>query len=665
MKLKTYFSDFAIFILVAISAVQSPCARAQSAMLTTLHAFAGADGAHPTCPLVQGGDGNFYGTTSGGGGTNIGTVFMMTPNGTVTTLYSFTGGLDGSLPIAGLTLASDNNFYGTTSQGIIDALGGTVFRITPTGTLTTLYAFPGGALGQLPYGNVVQGTDGKLYGTTFIGGGAGKGFGAGTVFRMETSPSTPAFLHGFSGGADGGDLYSGLVQASDGNFYGVTTGGGVVNSSFPDGTGTVFQITPAGTLTTLHTFTGGADGYNPRGGLVLGDDGAFYGTTEFGDFSAIPATGGTVFRITSTGILTTLHSFTLAEGSIPVCAMVKGTDGNFYGATETGGKSNGTLFRITPTGTFTLLYTFTGGADGRQPQGSLFQGSDGSFYGTTHGGGTGDNGTVFRLDVGQTPTRLLNISTRLRVLTGNQVLIGGFIVTGTEPKRVIIRGIGPSLSGVGLTLPDPTLELHQGEVTISTNDNWKTNAGGGSQQAEIEETGIPPTNDFESALVATLDPGAYTAILAGKDGGTGVGLVEVYDLTPAANSQLGNISTRGFVDTGNNVMIGGLIVGGGTANVIVRAIGPSLAGLGVDGALADPTLELHDGNGAVIATNDNWKTRSDGSSQQAEIEATTIPPTNDFESALVAAFSPGNYTAIVRGKDDTTGVGLVEVYHLP
>jgi hypothetical protein len=216
-------------------------------------------------------------------------------------------------------------------------------------------------------------------------------------------------------------------------------------------------------------------------------------------------------------------------------------------------------------------------------------------------------------------------------------------------------------------LSNPTLELHQGSTTLATNDNWKINdQTGQSQEAEIRATTIPPTNDLESALVATLNPGAYTAILAGKNGGTGVGLVEVYDLAQGANSKLANISTRGFVDTGNNVMIGGLIVGGGTgggtAKVIARALGPSVP---VAGALADPTLELHDGSGTTIATNNNWKINDQtGQSQEAEIRATTIPPKNDLESALVATLAPGNYTAIVRGKNNTTGVGLVEVYNL-
>ena len=263
---------------------------------------------------------------------------------------------------------------------------------------------------------------------------------------------------------------------------------------------------------------------------------------------------------------------------------------------------------------------------------------------------------------------LLNIATRMRVLTGNNVLIGGFIITGIEPKKVLILGIGPSLSGVGVTLSDPTLELHQGNTTLVTNDNWKINdQTGQSQEADIRATTIPPTNDLESAILTTLSPGAYTAILAGKNGGAGVGVVEVYDLGQAANSTLANISTRGFVDTGDNVMIGGFIVGNNgraSATVLVRGIGPSLSNFGVTGALGDPTLELHDGSGTTIATNDNWKVRPDSTSQQAEIEATTIPPANVLESAILSTLAPGNYTAIMRGKNNTTGVGLIEVYNL-
>jgi hypothetical protein len=251
----------------------------------------------------------------------------------------------------------------------------------------------------------------------------------------------------------------------------------------------------------------------------------------------------------------------------------------------------------------------------------------------------------------------------MRVLTGNNVLIAGFIITGTDPKKVIVRGLGPSLGSVGVlgALIDTTLELHQGNSTLATNDNWKVNATTGqSQEAIIRATTIPPSNDLESALVATLNPGAYTAILAGNNQGTGIGVVEVYDLDQSAHSKLANISTRGFVDTGDNAMIGGFIVGGaggGAARVIVRGLGPSVP---VSGTLSDPILELHDGNGTTIASDDNWK-----DSQQSEIEATTIPPSKDLESAIVRTLVPGNYTAVLRGVNNSTGIGLIEVYNLP
>ena len=263
------------------------------------------------------------------------------------------------------------------------------------------------------------------------------------------------------------------------------------------------------------------------------------------------------------------------------------------------------------------------------------------------------------LYLAQVQSDLLNISTRLDVLAGNNVLIGGFIITGTEPKKVIVRAIGPSLGPLGVAgaLADPTLELHEPDGTVIMNDNWRD-----TQENEIIATTIPPSDDLESAIVATLAPGAYTAIVSGKNLGTGIGLVEAYDLDQTAASQLGNISTRGVVETGNNVMIGGFIVGGGgggVTTVIVRAIGPSLGPLGVAGALADPTLELHDSDGMTLAFNDNWK-----DTQETEINATTIPPSDDLESAIVATLAPGAYTAIVSGKNDGTGVALVEAYNL-
>jgi hypothetical protein len=260
------------------------------------------------------------------------------------------------------------------------------------------------------------------------------------------------------------------------------------------------------------------------------------------------------------------------------------------------------------------------------------------------------------------PSQGLNISTRADVGTGENVAIAGFIITGTDPKKVIIRGIGPSLSGFGLAnvLVDPTLALHDSnpnDPPLATNDNWKD-----TQQTEIQNSGHAPSNDLESAIITTLAPGAYTAILSGNNPGTGIGLVEVYDLDQAANSRLANISTRGFVGTGDNILIGGTVVGpsnGNSSPVLVRAIGPSLASLGVINPLQDPTLELHDANGVLFAFNDNWK-----DVQQEEIEATAYTPSDDNESAIFLALAPGGWTAIVRGKNGATGVALVEVFNV-
>ncbi len=277
---------------------------------------------------------------------------------------------------------------------------------------------------------------------------------------------------------------------------------------------------------------------------------------------------------------------------------------------------------------------------------------------------------IYYVRVAPLESQLLNLSTRARVLTDDQTLIAGFIVQGTTPKQVIIKGLGPSLASPSLTgtLTDPTLELHQGNTLLATNDNWKIRSDGASQQAQIEATGRAPKDDLESAIITTLNPGTYTAILAGKNRGTGIGLVEVFDLDSATTSKLTNVSSRGFVDTDDNVMIGGFIVGGGSgggARVIVRALGPSLPSSLVPNPLLDPTLELHDTNGILIATNDNWRVNDHGGQAEAEMRASGHPPRDDRESAIVTSLTPGVYTAIVHGKNNTVGVALIEAYLLP
>ena len=273
-------------------------------------------------------------------------------------------------------------------------------------------------------------------------------------------------------------------------------------------------------------------------------------------------------------------------------------------------------------------------------------------------------------------SKLSNISTRGPVSTGDYVMIGGFIVSGDAPISVIVRAIGPELTqfGVPNVLADPTLELHDHTgALIASNDNWQTTVIGGiitaSQVSAIQNSGHAPSQPSESAIIATLPPGNYTAIVRGFDDTFGVALVEVYDISPDAPSILGNISTRGPVSTGDYVMIGGFIVSGDAPiRVIVRAIGPELTQFGVPNVLDDPTLELHDHTGALIASNDDWQTTIIGgiitTDQVSAILLSGKAPTNDLESAIIATLPPGRYTAIVRGFGDTDGVALVEVYDL-
>jgi hypothetical protein len=253
---------------------------------------------------------------------------------------------------------------------------------------------------------------------------------------------------------------------------------------------------------------------------------------------------------------------------------------------------------------------------------------------------------------------LANLSTRVQVGTTNNVAIAGFIVVGNNAKQVVVRGLGPSLAGADVqgALSDPVLELYDsaGTLLLSNND-WQE-----TQAQALRDVNLAPTTNFESAIVTTLAPGAYTAILHGNGNATGVGLVEVYDLQISASSKLANLSTRGLVGTAQNVMIGGTIVTGpDVARVVIRAIGPSLLAAGIQNALPDPQLDLFDGNGTRISANNNWK-----DSQSAAITGAGLAPANDLESAIVADLAPGNYTAVVSGANSGTGVALVEAYHL-
>jgi hypothetical protein len=253
------------------------------------------------------------------------------------------------------------------------------------------------------------------------------------------------------------------------------------------------------------------------------------------------------------------------------------------------------------------------------------------------------------------PAMLANISSRLRVEKGDNVLIGGFIVTGSQPKRLMVRAIGPSIPVAG-SLADPRLEIYKGTTLLATNDNWREAAN----NQEMTQSKLAPARELEAAVLGMFDSGAYTAIVSGAGAGTGVSLVEVYDLDQTVEARLANIATRGLIQGGDNILIGGLIVAGfEPQKVLVRATGPSL---NVPGKLLDPVLELRDANGALIQVNDNW---IDSPNKQAIIDS-TIPPANEFESAIVVTLPAyaASYTAVVRGGNTTTGIAVVEVYAL-
>ncbi|HXJ96262.1 MAG TPA: choice-of-anchor tandem repeat GloVer-containing protein [Terriglobia bacterium] len=415
-------------LLLAATAIASPAQDEQpltkSITFTTLTTFVGTNGAFPEATLVQGTDGNLYGTTAGGGINNdpncqeypngCGTVFKITLGGTLTALYNFCAQpncADGNYPSGGLTQAADGSFYGTTyfggsSLSCTDSRGcGTVFKITPQGTLTTLYNFCSRtdcSDGTNPDAALTQATDGNFYGIAQNGGLLScEGTGCGTIFKI-TPQGVFTVLHAFD--PDGGIPLSTLIQATDGNFYGV----GQLGGAYFDGT--VFKITPSGDFTTLHSFDG-TDGSVPVGGLVEAY-GAFYGTTSQGGTGAnCPPTGnagcGTVFKIAPDGTLTTLYNFCsqtdCSDGNFPQGALAQGTDGNFYGSTVGFlSTSLGTVFRVTQDGRLTTLHSFDG-TDGSLPLGGLFQATNGGFYGATDGGGTDGYGTVFALSVGLGP----------------------------------------------------------------------------------------------------------------------------------------------------------------------------------------------------------------------------------------------------------------------
>ena len=486
----------AIFVFLAVTVIASPAQNSPKATFTTLFTFDTTDGISPYAPLIQGPDGNFYGTTLGGG-TNCkisggcGTVFRITPAGKLTSLYSFcakTNCSDGAFPQAGLLLANDGNFYGTTSTGgtgfcIYDypMPCGTVFKITPAGKLTTLYNFCSQincADGGVPYAGLTQGIDGSFYGATTIGGiGPNCPYpgGCGTLFRLTPADELTT-LYNFCSQTNctDGSSGTGMIQATDGDFFG-TTGGGGANG----GGGTVFRITPSGKLSTLHSFCGGpicADGTGPGAALVQAVDGNFYGTATTGGERLCSWNGdsvgcGTIFRITAAGVFTLLRRLNGTNGYLP-SGLIQASDLNLYGTTVHGGPQRypycnlgvggcGNVFKITPGDNLITVHNFcteVACPDAAWPEAALLQATNGDIYGTTES-------TVFKLS-GGLPPFIAFVQRAGRVGQRGGILGQGF--TGTT--GVFLNGTAASFTVVSDTYIQATVPVGatSGFVTVNT-----------------------------------------------------------------------------------------------------------------------------------------------------------------------------------------------------
>jgi uncharacterized repeat protein (TIGR03803 family) len=578
---------FTLAVVLCVAATITSSAQT----LTTITNFDFTNGAYPAASVVQGTDGNLYGTTEYGGSNNgcgggddCGTVFKITTSGTLTSLYSFCAAshcTDGSVPTSGLVQGTDGNFYGTTIYGGANN-SGTVFKITPTGTLTTLYSFScsanGCPNGAGPAAGLVQGTDGNFYGTT-PGGGA---YGGGTVFKISPA-GTLSTLYSFcaqNGCPDGDGSIASLVQGTDGNFYGTTYEGGTNHG------GTVFKITPTGTLTTLYSFCvqgvgSCSDGELPAAGLVQATDGNFYGTTQIGGTNG----SGTVFKISPAGSLTTLYSFctqgNCTDGSLPYAGLVQATDGNFYGTTKLGGTENsGTVFKISPAGSLTTLYSFctqNGCLDGILPLDGLVQATDANLYGTTYEAGANNVGTVFRLSTGLAPFVVAQptvgvIGTPVTILGTN--LTGATNLTFNGTPATIITNTG---SAITTTVPagatTGTVQVTVGGNNLISNTDFQVVGpiqlipvtpcrlvdtrggnpiqGGTSQNFIIPQLGgcsIPNNAAAYSLNVTVVPHGALGYLTIWPEG-------EIQPLVSTMNSPDGRIKANAaIVPSGNNAV---------------------------------------------------------------------------------------------------------------
>jgi uncharacterized repeat protein (TIGR03803 family) len=560
-------------VIVLYASSLTPSAAQQ---LNTLFKFTDAFGTNPVASLVQGTDGNLYGTTLNGGANEGGTVFQITPAGQLTTIYSFCAPpecSDGGGPEAPLTQGSDGDFYGTTVGGrSAMSQWGTVFKISSTGSLTTLHRFQF-TDGALPRGTLSQTADGSIYGTTYQGGSStacfdGPQSGCGTIYKIAPD-GTFSTLYNFcslTACADGANPVGGLILGGDGNLYGTTyVGGSAPANCSGSACGTVFKVTPAGVLTTLYSFCSQSncpDGQFPNAALVQGKDGNFYGTASQGGQGAVNAVG-TVFKITPAGQLTTLYSFcsqtSCAEGDLPTAGLVLGKDGNFYGTTtELGAHGNGgTVFKISSSGRLTTLYsfcspdTFPNCLDGETPYGGLIQASDGKFYGTTQGKTLAHCrvacGTVFSFGTGLTLTPAsARVGTRVTIVGLNLTGATAVRFNGTAASFTFVSGTkitaivppGASSGRVTVTTPGGVLTSNSGFVVLPFISSFKPLKGPVGSTATILGTTLTKTKQvtFGGIPAATFTVNSDSQVTATVPGGAQTGHIAIVTSSGTATS---------------------------------------------------------------------------------------------------------------------------------
>ncbi len=642
------------------------------------------EGRTPVSALVQDADGVLYGLTSQGGSSDRGTVYKIRPDGTgYGVLHSFSANPGRESYLNGKNnswiLGSDGVLYGTSRFGGANG-GGYIFKINRDGSgFTLIHSFEGNRLGPTtgyyPDGGFLMAGDGFLYGCASVGSPTAPGgaIGGGVVYKIATDGTGYRVLASFN--RTNVFTPTSLIQGRDGKLYGTTFEGSPTGSINPRGA--IFTLTTDGTgFAIVYNFTGTGDsGSYPDSPLVHATDGRLYGTALEGGTSR----RGSVYRINTDGTgFAVVHTF---SGSPPVergpaDVFFQGSDGAFYGTARGSSSGNGfgRAYSVRPDGSgfrmFTAAELLPSSSRGFL---SLMQGRDGAFYFTVpRASQVADTDRLVRVTglAGPAPGGLINLSVRTDAGTGSETLIVGFAVRGDGGKRVLVRGIGPTLTdfGVGGALANPQLGLFGSAPTaIAGNDNW---GGGATLSGAFTQVGaFPlPTASADAALLQTVASGSYSAQVTSASGGSGVALVEVYDADPPASStRLVNLSARSVAGTGAQTLIAGFVISGETPRtLLIRGIGPGLAQFGLTGVLANPRLELHttiNGQDTILSSAASWNNSPTLAAAFAQVGAFTLP-TGSADSAMLITLTPGTYTAQLNGANNTTGVALVEIYQI-